>query len=90
MGVSATGVWSHQRLIECSGITDLQNAQAVLKRAGVIDNVARWSGGETVVVQTGDLVDRSVYLTDGSFNALLLLLMLTDRRVQRHRHHCNV
>jgi hypothetical protein len=56
----------------------------------VIDNVARWSGGETVVVQTGDLVDRSVYLTDGSFNALLLLLTLTDRRVQRHRHHCNV
>jgi hypothetical protein len=37
---------------------DLDNAQKVLRRAGVIDDSSYWIGGETVLVQTGDIVDR--------------------------------
>lgn len=37
---------------------DLDNALAVLKLAGVTDDEGRWSGGETVLVQTGDTTDR--------------------------------
>jgi hypothetical protein len=37
---------------------DLQAALDVLALAGVIDEERHWSGGETVVVQTGDQLDR--------------------------------
>ncbi len=37
---------------------DLAAFRAVLRAVGAIDASARWSGGELVVVQTGDLVDR--------------------------------
>lgn len=37
---------------------DIENAIAVLRLAGVTDAQGRWTGGETVLVQTGDIVDR--------------------------------
>jgi hypothetical protein len=37
---------------------DLAAARAALRAASVIDDGDRWSGGATVVVQTGDILDR--------------------------------
>ncbi|MCB9777110.1 MAG: metallophosphoesterase [Alphaproteobacteria bacterium] len=37
---------------------DLPAALAVLQLAGVVDEAGRWSGGRTVLVQTGDTTDR--------------------------------
>jgi Calcineurin-like phosphoesterase len=37
---------------------DLTSARRALKLAGVIDDQDRWSGGDTVVVQVGDVLDR--------------------------------
>ncbi len=37
---------------------DLDNAVATLAMLGVVDAAGRWSGGDTVLVQTGDTVDR--------------------------------
>ncbi|MBX2803085.1 MAG: metallophosphoesterase [Myxococcales bacterium] len=37
---------------------DHDNALAVLRLAGVVDEAGRWSGGDTVLVQTGDVTDR--------------------------------
>jgi len=37
---------------------DLAAARAVLSAAKLIDSAGRWSGGEAVLVQTGDLLDR--------------------------------
>jgi hypothetical protein len=39
-------------------LSDLPNAQRVLRMSGVIDEQAAWIGGETTLVQTGDIVDR--------------------------------
>lgn len=39
-------------------LSDLNNAQTVLRMAGIIDNNAQWKAGETTLVQTGDMVDR--------------------------------
>jgi hypothetical protein len=37
---------------------DLDNAEAVLRLAGVLGRDGRWSGGATTLVQTGDTTDR--------------------------------
>ncbi len=37
---------------------DYEAYEALLKHAGLIDNRGRWVGGETVLVQTGDIPDR--------------------------------
>ena len=37
---------------------DMQALQGALKLAGVVDEAGHWSGGKTVVVQTGDVLDR--------------------------------
>jgi len=37
---------------------DLEQALDVLRLAGLVDASGRWSGGEAVLVQTGDLTDR--------------------------------
>jgi hypothetical protein len=37
---------------------DLDAAKAALRLAGVVDANLRWTGGKTVLVQTGDLLDR--------------------------------
>lgn len=39
-------------------LSDLNNAQTVLRMAGIIDNNVQWKAGETTLVQTGDMVDR--------------------------------
>lgn len=37
---------------------DLEAARAALRLAGVVDDADRWAGGTTVLVQTGDQLDR--------------------------------
>ena len=37
---------------------DLDNALSALRLAGVVDEDGHWSGGQTTLVQTGDLTDR--------------------------------
>ncbi len=51
---------------------DLERSLAVLRLAGLVDEQARWSGGEAVLVQTGDLLDRG----DQGRETLDLLLRL--------------
>ncbi len=37
---------------------DIAALRSVMKKAGLIDDMDRWTGADTVVVQTGDLLDR--------------------------------
>src|SRR5512135_2446820 len=37
---------------------DLPAFQAILKQAGLVDGAGAWSGGDAVLVQVGDLIDR--------------------------------
>lgn len=41
---------------------DLINAERVLQMAGVVDEDGYWSGNVDVFVQTGDIIDRSIFL----------------------------
>ena len=50
----------------------LEQFTAILKRAGLIDAQQRWSGGNTILVQTGDVTDRGT----GMRAALDLLMSL--------------
>lgn len=42
---------------------DLPNALKVLEMAGVIDSERQWTGNTDYLVQTGDIVDRFVYIS---------------------------
>ncbi len=52
----------------------LEPFAAILQQAGLIDGQRRWSGGNAVLVQTGDVFDRG----DGVRGALDLLMRLED------------
>ncbi|MBN2800502.1 MAG: metallophosphoesterase [Deltaproteobacteria bacterium] len=56
---------------------DMHGALQALQLAGVIDQDARWSGGETALVQTGDLFDRGA---DGRWIATLLVRLQAEAR----------
>ena len=45
-------------------IAVIQNTRTVLRMAGVIDSESKWSGGDDILVQTGDIVDRGTYALD--------------------------
>ena len=47
---------------------------SILQAAGLLDNGKQWSGGNAILVQTGDVFDRG----DGVRNALDLLMRLDD------------
>lgn len=47
---------------------------SILQAAGLLDNGKQWSGGNAILVQTGDVFDRG----DGVRNALDLLMRLED------------
>ena len=50
---------THARVVAVGDLHgDLDNALAVLRLAGVVDANGRWSGGNTILVQTGDTTDR--------------------------------
>lgn len=53
---------------------DLAAGLAALRSAGLIDEQARWSGGDTVMVQVGDLLDRG----DGEAELMDLFERLRD------------
>lgn len=52
-----------------------ENFAAILKKAGLIDDQQRWSGGNAILVQTGDMTDRGA----GMRAALDLLMSLEDQ-----------
>ncbi|KAF9578368.1 hypothetical protein BGW38_005868, partial [Lunasporangiospora selenospora] len=50
---------SHRRTVAVGDLhSDLAQALAVLRMAGIVDNDSNWSGGSATLVQTGDIVDR--------------------------------
>jgi hypothetical protein len=51
---------------------------AILKRAGLIDEQQRWSGGNAILVQTGDMTDRGA-----GMRAALDLLMSLEKQASR-------
>src|SRR5687768_17426401 len=54
--------WRHpapKRLVAIGDLHgDLAATRSALRAAGAIDDADRWSGGELVIVQTGDVLDR--------------------------------
>ena len=64
-----------QRLVGVGDVHgDFDAARAVLRLAGVLDEADHWSGGETVVVQVGDQLDRG----DGEQAILELFEQLSE------------
>lgn len=58
-GAEAPRSTTGQRVVAVGDLHgDLDNALAVLRLAGLVDDAGSWAGGATVLVQTGDLVDR--------------------------------
>jgi hypothetical protein len=55
-----------------------ENFAAILKRAGLIDDQQRWSGGKAILVQTGDLCDRGA-----GMRAALDLMMTLEEQAKR-------
>ena len=51
---------------------------AMLRRAGLIDDQHRWSGGRTILVQTGDMTDRGA-----GMRAALDLLMSLEKQASK-------
>lgn len=49
-----------------SSLRDIENAKTVLRMAGIIGSSTNptWSAGSTILVQTGDIVDRGTYAWD--------------------------
>ena len=43
---------------------DIQHARKILNLAGIMDAHGGWSGGDDILVQTGDIVDRGTYAWD--------------------------
>jgi Calcineurin-like phosphoesterase len=57
---------------------DLQGLKAILRDADILDGAGRWVGGETIVVQTGDLIDRGA-----ESRAVLDFVMALERQASR-------
>lgn len=58
--ISSTSLWAQEFRIVAVGDLhgDFDNAIAVLKKAQIIDEKLEWIGGKTILVQTGDEIDR--------------------------------
>ena len=56
----------------------IDSFSAILQKAGVIDAQQRWSGGKTLLVQTGDVTDRGT-----GMRAVLDLLMSLETQASR-------
>lgn len=57
---------------------DLNGLRAILRDAAVIDAAGRWAGGKTVLVQSGDLIDRGP-----DSRAVLDFMMELERQASR-------
>ena len=59
---SPTFEWRHPQPERLVGIGDVHGdfeaLKTILKRAGLVDDALKWTGGSTWLVQTGDLLDR--------------------------------
>ncbi|TNG00465.1 MAG: metallophosphatase [Gammaproteobacteria bacterium] len=50
---------AEQRIVAIGDLHgDLDNAQSILKLVGLIDDKGQWAGGDAILIQTGDMVDR--------------------------------
>ena len=59
MGSALPGSAAPRRIVALGDLHgDLDAARAALRLAGAIDGTDRWVGGDLVVVQTGDQLDR--------------------------------
>lgn len=76
---SAAGQRPPQRIV---AIGDVHGADtsfaAILKKAGLIDEQQRWSGGNAILVQTGDMTDRGA-----GMRAALDLLMSIEKQASK-------
>lgn len=63
-----------RRLIAIGDIHgDMKALKIILRSAGLINAALNWTGGDTVVVQTGDIMDRARQVVAGEiFNRVLL------------------
>jgi len=78
-GVSGTPQGQEQRVVAIGDIHgDLDSFVGILQRARLIDPVRRWSGGKSILVQTGDFLDRGP-----TSRGVIDLLMSLQRDAQR-------
>lgn len=49
---------------ESADESDVEHARKILAHARIIDEEANWAGGDDILVQTGDIVDRGTYAWD--------------------------
>ncbi|KAI9255719.1 Metallo-dependent phosphatase-like protein [Phascolomyces articulosus] len=60
--VLSTFLWQHviaQRIVAVGDLHgDLFRTMTILKFSGIVDDEGHWAGGDTIFVQTGDIVDR--------------------------------
>lgn len=63
--------------LSCTLTPDIDNAKTVLKLTGLIDPSDSWIGGKTILVQTGDIVDRGTYALD-------IYRLMASLRTQAH------
>lgn len=56
----AAPTWPHaQRVVSIADLHgDFERTKEILKAAGLVDANLKWTGGQTVLVQTGDITDR--------------------------------
>jgi hypothetical protein len=76
-----TGTAATRRVVAVGDIHgDFDDCVAILKQAGLIDANLRWSGGDAILVQTGDMTDRGPRV-----RAVLDLLMGLQKEAPRQK-----
>jgi hypothetical protein len=75
LGAGASAAQEERRIVSIADIHGaLGNFTSILQEVGLVDDDLRWSGGDTVFVQTGDILDRGPEVRE----ALDLLMRLQE------------